>query len=46
LIDQILGLDLIKDDGVMRECPVDLRSFEEFIQDGIDGLLAGKAVGE
>lgn len=42
----ILVLNLIEMNSVVREGPIDLRSFEKLVQDGIDGLLAGHAVGD
>ena len=44
VVSMILGLDLIKDNCVMRESPVDLRSFKKLIENGVDGILTAEAV--
>ena len=36
VIGMILGLDLIEDDGVMRECPVNMRGLEKFVENSFD----------
>lgn len=42
----VFGLDLVEVDGVVRKGPIDLGCFEELVEDGVDGLLAGHAVGK
>lgn len=32
----VLGLDLVEDDGVKGECPVDVRGLKESEEDGFD----------
>jgi hypothetical protein len=42
----VFRLDLVKDNCVMRQCPVNLRCFKEFIEDSIDGVLAIESIGD
>ena len=42
----VLRLDLVKDNRVVGESPVDLGGFKEFVEYGFDGVFAGESVGE
>ncbi len=46
VVSMVLRLDLVKDNCVMRQCPVNLRCFKELIEDGIDRVLAVKPIGD